>query len=152
MTVFQLVDNFHVKFGLDAVYPEEPMFQTIKPLHVKRLKFLVEETHETCEAGGLIMDITMRPDVDADPDFPKFVDGLLDTIYVAAGTLLLSGLSPDQCQQLFEEVQRANMSKERSKGDDDARSVRGSQFDVVKPEGFVPPDIEGLLRSFGWQG
>ena len=128
------------------------MFQPIEALHSKRMKFQIEEVNEACEAGGLVGIFNLST-VSAGPkDFPKFVDGLLDTIYVAAGTLLLSGLSPDQCQELFLEVQRANMSKERSKGDDDKRSVRGSQFDVVKPEGFVPPDIEGLLRSFGWQG
>lgn len=148
--VFRLVDDFHTKFGLVTVYPEEPMFNPINELHVKRMRFQVEETVETGEAAGF--PYIMNTDLRGPMDFPKFVDGLLDTIYVAAGWLLLSGLSPAQCNELFLEVQRANMSKERSTGDNDPRSTRLSRFDVVKPADFVPPDIEGMLRSFGWRG
>lgn len=48
---------------------------------------------------------------------------------------------------VFKEVQRANMSKVRSSGDGDARSTRGSKFDVVKPEGFIPPRILEVLNG-----
>jgi predicted HAD superfamily Cof-like phosphohydrolase len=49
--------------------------------------------------------------------------------------------------EVFAEIQRANMSKERSTGDGDARSTRSSGFDVVKPAGFIPPRIEGVLHG-----
>lgn len=48
---------------------------------------------------------------------------------------------------LFDEVQRANITKERATGTDDPRSKRGSAWDIVKPEGWTPPDIPGVFRS-----
>ena len=47
--------------------------------------------------------------------------------------------------QLWDEVQRANMAKERAKHA--GESKRGSALDVVKPEGWVPPDVAGALSS-----
>jgi len=51
----------------------------------------------------------------------------------------------------FTEVQRANLAKERAAGATDRRSKRGSGLDVVKPEGWRPPDVAGVLRRHGWQ-
>lgn len=152
MNIFKLVDDFHAKFGIVTVYPEEPMFNNDTEVLNFRQRFLIEEVRETCEAEGYDVEVCSLPDLGCEPNFPKYVDGLLDTIYVAAGSLLLAGLSPEQCQELFLEVQRANLEKERSTGNGDTRSTRKSVFDVVKPEGWTPPDIEGLLRSFGWRG
>lgn len=41
------------------------------------------------------------------------------------------------------------MSKVRAQKDG-SDSARGSSFDVVKPEGWVAPDIGGLLGECGW--
>lgn len=150
MNVFRLVDDFHHKFGIQTFYPEEPMFSPLPEVIDFRRRFLVEETSETCEAEGYKLTIT--EEWVGNPNFPKYVDGQLDVIYVAAGALLFAGLSPAQCTELFLEVQRANMSKERAKSKDDERSTRKAVFDIVKPADFVPPDIEGMLRRFGWRG
>lgn len=50
-------------------------------------------------------------------------------------------------QDLWDEVQRANMAKERGPTD-----KRGHSLDVRKPLGWEPPDIEGVLRRHGWDG
>jgi hypothetical protein len=32
------------------------------------------------------------------------------------------------------------------------QSERGGTWDVVKPDGWTPPDIEGILYTYGWDG
>jgi len=44
---------------------------------------------------------------------------------------------------LWNEVQRANMSKVRASSE--SQSKRGSSLDVIKPEGWRGPDIQGVL-------
>jgi predicted HAD superfamily Cof-like phosphohydrolase len=62
-------------------------------------------------------------------------------------TLDLTHLFRVPIDRVFREIHRANMSKVRSTGDDDSRSVRGSKFDVVKPANFVPPRIAEVLNG-----
>ena len=50
--------------------------------------------------------------------------------------------------EIFAEVQRANMQKERSIGENDPRSKRASSLDVIKPTGWVPPDVSGVIDKF----
>ena len=50
-------------------------------------------------------------------------------------------------QSLWNEVQRANMTKVRA--DDESQSKRGSNLDVIKPAGWVGPDIKGVLANAG---
>jgi hypothetical protein len=73
-------------------------------------------------------------------------DALADLVYVALGTAHLMGLP---FNAVWDEVQRANMMKERATGADDPRSKRGHGFDVVKPEGFRPPNHTGIIALAG---
>lgn len=52
----------------------------------------------------------------------------------------------DQWDELWNDVQRANMSKVRAT--DPSASKRGSAWDVVKPIGWVPPRTEELVAKF----
>lgn len=45
----------------------------------------------------------------------------------------------------WELVHAANMRKEPAKGDG-SNSKRGSPYDVIKPPGWDPPDLSGLVR------
>ena len=136
------VGAFHYKFGLPSV-PKgggaaEPGHVAVfdQSLYEFRLKFLREELKEFkdgWEAG----------------DLAQVADALLDLVYVAMGTAQLLGLP---WQELWDEVQRANMSKVRAA--DTAESARltgrGHSSDVVKPPDFVPPDISGVLARHGF--
>lgn len=84
----------------------------------ERFRFLVEETEEFYEAA-------------LKADIVKTVDGLLDTVYVALGTLYLMGIPVQACWDL---VQQANMSKVRG------MTKRGNAIDARKPEGWVNPE------------
>ena len=139
---FDDVGDFHRKFDLPSVPAGGG---GAVPTHVEgfdeslyqfRLKFLKEELREL-ERGWRAGDL------------PQVADALLDLVYVAMGTAQLLGLP---WQELWDEVQRANMSKVRaSTADESARATgRGHASDVLKPPNFVPPDIAGILMHRGF--
>jgi hypothetical protein len=66
---------------------------------------------------------------------------------VVFGTAHLNGYP---WQEGWDLVQQANITKERAAADG-SNSKRGSSFDVVKPEGWTAPDINGLLLKKGWR-
>lgn len=74
---------------------------------------------------------TMAAYDNKDPE--EFVDGLIDVIVIAMGTLLLAGVDVDKA---WAEVMRANLSKER--GIKPGRE-QSDGYDVIKPEGWVAP-------------
>ena len=149
MSNFSDVGNFHRKFGLEHVSRVDepaPREVTDECRHFRR-GFLIEELTEFFEAHGLILDTMVfdDPEYSGQVDHAKAFDSLLDLVYVAMGTAHVEGYP---WEQGWDEVQRANMSKIRAERED--QSKRGSTFDVVKPQGWRAPDIEGLLDEFGW--
>ncbi len=75
-------------------------------------------------------------------DHAQMFDALLDLVYVAMGTAHLLGYP---WQAGWEAVQAANMAKVRAAADG-SDSKRGSSYDVVKPLGWLPPDILAILE------
>lgn len=69
-------------------------------------------------------------------------DGLIDLIYVASGLLNLMNMP---AQALWNDVQARNMQKIRATKDNVGK--RGSTFDVIKPEGWLPPRIKDIIDS-----
>jgi predicted HAD superfamily Cof-like phosphohydrolase len=135
MTEFQMVGEFHSKFGLQTA-GESPPAAVDPDTFMFRYQFLLEELHELLAAYRR-------------GDLPGVADALADLVYVAHGTAHMMRVPLDR---VFSEVQRANMEKVRASGSDDGRSKRGSALDVVKPHGWTPPDVAGVLRLHGWKG
>lgn len=69
-------------------------------------------------------------------------DGLTDLIYVASGLLNLMNMP---AQALWNDVQARNMQKIRATKDNVGK--RGSTFDVIKPEGWLPPRTKDIIDS-----
>ena len=69
-------------------------------------------------------------------------DGLIDLIYVASGLLNLMNMP---AQALWNDVQARNMQKIRATKDNVGK--RGSTFDVIKPEGWLPPRTKDIIDS-----
>jgi predicted HAD superfamily Cof-like phosphohydrolase len=160
---FNDVGRFHRKFLLEEASFENPPHLIPKDLQAFRLKFLHEELRELTEAY-------------AANDLPKIADALIDLVYVAMGTAHLHNLPWDE---LWNEVQAANMRKERCEIDHtfvpsannpyerrcsyafesgtqcgqppNKHSFRGSINDVIKPLGWEGPDIDGVLKANGYQ-
>lgn len=144
---FDDVGEFHLRFGLHNITATSlddvidgrssmagpTMAEADEELMGFRIKFLREELQEF-EDGY------------AEQDIAQMADALIDLVYVAMGTAHFLGLP---WQELWNEVQAANMAKIRA-AKDGSDSKRGSSFDVVKPEGWTPPNIENTLKNYGF--
>lgn len=142
---FDDVGMFHAKFDLHRVDEYARMGSVVLPesgigpqpvdtdLLEFRTRFLEEELTEFKEGC-------------AQGDDAKMFDALLDLVYVAMGTAHILGYPWNAGWDL---VQAANMAKQRAAADG-SDSKRGSRWDVVKPAGWEPPDIDGLLREHGF--
>lgn len=129
--LFGDVEAFHRKFnqpvGGPPHWPEQELIDF-------RLGFLKEEVREFEDAvfTGNMADAA---------------DALADLVWVALGTACVFGIPfPD----IWREVARANMKKVRANADGDSRSKRNAKFDIVKPDGWKPPDHREALRRAGW--
>lgn len=128
------VGHFHHKFGLDNTTFKAPGPRPDDTELINyRIGFMTEELDEFVEGWE-------------SDDHAKMFDALIDLVYVAMGTAHFLGYP---WQAGWDRVQTANMAKERAAADG-SNSKRGSGFDVVKPEGWTPPNIEGLLTDAGW--
>lgn len=123
--------EFHNKFGLPV--GDQDLLTPDLDAIVFRLKFLKEETAELEEALS-------------EEDRVKAFDALLDLVYVAHGTALFMGISPEQWHAGMLAVHACNMAKVRV--EKAADSKRGSAFDVKKPTGWVGPEaqLEAILK------
>lgn len=130
---FDDVGDFHEKFGLGNVTHGTV---GIVGMPADLLNFRIRFLHEELEEFVAAMDMG-REDL--------AFDALLDLAYVVFGTAHLLGYP---WQEGWDLVQAANMAKIRAERAE--QSLRGSTWDVVKPEGWQPPDIRGLLGSYGW--
>ncbi len=74
-------------------------------------------------------------------DIAALADACADLAYVVEGTNLEFGINGDE---IMAEVHRANMTKAGGGKDEHGKAI--------KPPGWTPPDIEGVLRKQGWQG
>jgi hypothetical protein len=87
------------------------------------------------------LDIECDDDIVVETD-TTLADALVDIVYVAMGTAYMMGLP---WQQLWDEVQRSNMDKVRAS--DASQSKRKNSLDVVKPQGWVGPDLKSIIES-----
>jgi len=117
--MFKAVKQFREKMGL-------PISEVPKLLNSDEAsyfaRFIMEELSEylrACEEQSIV----------------GAADALADLVYVALGCAHAMGLP---FEEIFAVVQRANMSKQPA--NEFLRSVRGKQYDVVKPENWQPPE------------
>jgi predicted HAD superfamily Cof-like phosphohydrolase len=125
-TNYQDVVDFHNKFGLKYDGKPNPLDKSTQSY---RVHFLEEELSEFISSANL-------------DDVVGMADALVDIVYVAMGTAYMMGLP---WQQLWDEVQRSNMDKVRAS--DASQSKRKNSLDVVKPQGWVGPDLKSIIES-----
>jgi predicted HAD superfamily Cof-like phosphohydrolase len=172
MTNFNDVGEFHRKFGLHHVVAEEAWDNTHEvpgagpqppndDLLNFRIKFLCEELQEFLEACGIPfnmgVDDTLYSKISARVnrfqdatavDHAQAADALIDLVYVAMGTAHVMGYP---WEELWDDVQRANMSKKRAAKDgSDSSSGREPEYDVIKPEGWRGPNTSAILGAHGF--
>lgn len=118
------VQAFHEKFG--ALVNKQPTVPGMGERHLRRA-LIDEEVNK--ELGPAIID----------GDLVKIADGMADAIYVILGTAVAFGID---LEPIWEEVHRTNMLKEAGGKRADGK--------ILKPAGWKPPDVVGLLRNQGW--
>ena len=120
------VRQFHNKFGI--LNSERTPTMLRKRKLQERIECLQEELDEFKKACK-------------EQDLEEQADALIDLVYFAKGTAVMMGLP---WEDLWNDVQRANMSKERGVG------KRGHAVDMIKPEGWKKPDGMSILKSAGF--
>lgn len=123
-----MIEKFHAKFGLMYYGPPRNLEGELQTF---RVGFMREELDEY-EAAVSCYDLEGQ------------LDALVDLVYVALGTAYLQGFDFNEA---FRRVHAANMKKVRAESSN--QSKRGTQFDVVKPEGWTPPYLRDLVLSAG---
>ncbi len=74
---------------------------------------------------------------------------------IADGIVVLIGAAHEFGIPLAAEwvaVDRSNMAKAVPQADGTMKVVRRPDGKILKPEGWAPPDTEGILRAHGWRG
>lgn len=72
----------------------------------------------------------------------KVVDAHIDICVVAIGTLLLGGVGPGTA---WDQVFNSNLEKKRAIN---PNRIGSGGFDLIKPEGWIPPNHENNLGNF----
>ena len=138
------VAEFLDKFGIPRKY--EPTFIEDR-LFIKRCEHIREELNELAYTYGYIeankLDLSKWTKVvDSKAPLEEVLDALIDIQYLVLGTALMHGFGLI-FEEAFERVHKANMAKKLihhiSNKDNQMK------FGVMKPEGWIMPDLKGLI-------
>jgi predicted HAD superfamily Cof-like phosphohydrolase len=141
MTMFDDIIDFHHKFELLYIGPPRVLPEELAKF---RTGFLAEELAEYCsddkDTHKYITSFIKANMTPQNVSLDKQLDALVDLVYVALGTAYLQGFNFNEA---WRRVHAANMKKVRALRAVD--SERGSTYDVIKPEFWVPPDLSDLV-------
>ena len=121
------VARFHYAFGIQNNHePTARLAQTDVQL---RFDLMKEENEEYLEAAK-------------NGDIVEIADALGDQLYILCGTILRHGLQ-DKITEVFEEIQRSNMSKLDANG----KAIYRADGKVLKSELYFKPNIAKILEA-----
>ncbi len=121
------VELFHNAFGLGVSQEMRANLGAAKNL--LRFNLMDEENKEYLEAAG-------------NNDLIEVADALGDMLYILCGTILEHGMQY-KIEEVFEEIQRSNMSKLGS----DGKPIYREDGKVLKGPNYFKPDIKAILES-----
>jgi predicted HAD superfamily Cof-like phosphohydrolase len=125
--IIQAVETFHDSFGIENHYqPKSDL--TEKEIQL-RFDLMKEENEEYLEAAK-------------NGDMVEIADALGDQLYILCGTILRHGLQ-DKIVEVFEEIQRSNMSKL----DADGKPIYREDGKVLKSDRYFKPNIAAILNK-----
>lgn len=144
-TLFEDVGHFHLKMGL----PVEQYFAeggTLTQDQVEQLNHLfvriADSAHENelkYRTHFMFEELIEFVKGTAEQNILQQADALADLVWVALGTAHYLGVPFDR---VWAEVRRANMAKRPWREGDPVKPRNASGLEVVKPEGWVPPNID----------
>lgn len=120
------VHEFHTAFGLGINY--KPVAHIGEDRNLLRYKLMREENEEYLEAAN-------------NGDLVEVADALGDMLYILAGTIIEHGMQ-HKIEEVFEEIQRSNMSKLG----EDGKPIYREDGKVLKGPNYFKPNIEEILN------
>ena len=121
------VKKFHESFKIG--YNNSPVADLGKEKHKLRFDLMAEENNEYLEAAD-------------NGDLIEVADALGDMLYILCGTIIEHGLQ-DKIDDVFNEIQRSNMSKL----DEDGQPIFREDGKVLKGPNYFKPNISEILNS-----
>lgn len=121
------VEDFHKAFKIENNYA--PTVDLSKDDILLRYKLMREENEEYLEAAE-------------NGDIVEVADALGDMLYILCGTILKHGMQ-DKIAEVFQEIQRSNMSKL----DKDGNPIYREDGKVLKSDQYFKPDIKTILDA-----
>ena len=122
----EAVQAFHEAFGLGVrAIPTSDLGDSVNRL---RFNLMKEENEEYLEAVK-------------NNDLVEIADALGDMLYILCGTILEHGLQ-HKIEEVFEEIQRSNMSKLG----EDGKPIYREDGKVMKGPNYFKPDFEAILK------
>ena len=119
------VELFHHSFGLGV--SQKPRADLGKDKNLLRYKLMREENEEYLEAAN-------------NGDLVEVADALGDMLYILCGTILEHGMH-HKIEEVFEEIQKSNMSKLGH----DGKPIYREDGKVLKGPNYFKPDIKAIL-------
>ena len=121
------VHKFYSAFGLGI--KEVPTADLGEAKNLLRYKLMREENEEYLEAAN-------------NNDLVEVADALGDMLYILCGTIIEHGMQ-HKIEEVFEEIQRSNMSKLGA----DGNPIYREDGKVLKGPNYFKPNIEEILRK-----
>ena len=120
------VQEFHEAFKINV--NQEPTLDLSDQIKELRFNLMKEENEEYLEAVQ-------------NNDLVKVADALGDMLYILCGTILTHGMQ-HKITEVFEEIQRSNMSKLGENGN----PIFREDGKVMKGPNYFKPNIESILK------
>jgi predicted HAD superfamily Cof-like phosphohydrolase len=121
------VEKFHDTFGIPNEYA--PTATISNDLIDLRFKLMAEENEEYLEAAK-------------NGDLVEVADALGDMMYILCGTILSHGMQ-HKIEEVFEEIQRSNMSKLG----EDGKPIYREDGKVLKGPNYFKPNIAKIIEG-----
>lgn len=121
------VTDFHDTYGLGI--EQSPTAKLGEAKNLLRYKLMREENEEYLEAAN-------------NQDLVEVADALGDMLYILCGTIIEHGLQY-KIEEVFDEIQRSNMSKLGS----DGKPIYREDGKVMKGPNYFKPDIAAILND-----
>ena len=121
------VEKFHDAFGIDNNHT--PTTELSEKDIDLRHRLMQEESDEYLEAAK-------------NKDLVEVADALGDQLYILCGTILKHGMQ-HKIEEVFEEIQRSNMSKL----DADGKPIYREDGKVMKSDLYFRPNIKSILEK-----
>jgi predicted HAD superfamily Cof-like phosphohydrolase len=121
------VTEFHTAFKLNM--NQKPIANISKDRNMLRFNLMKEENEEYLEAAE-------------NNDLVEVADALGDMLYILCGTIIEHGMQ-DKIEEVFNEIQRSNMSKLGA----DGKPIYREDGKVLKGPNYFKPDFSKILEE-----